>query len=200
MQSAGAEWGVPSGGRVVENHGFSCPRSQVRILCPQNGTGFAAKPGGSRHGGMEVTEQGHPLGGGDGAVTVRAGPVLHAREMTKTKRVDRRRIGSRISQGLPIIYGAYRVEVEWLKTTDSPAQGHRFESCVHKIGTGFAAKPGGSRHGGMEVTEQGHPLGGGDGAVTVRAGPVLHAREMTKTKRVDRRRIGSRISQGLPRG
>jgi hypothetical protein len=42
--------------------------------------------------------------------------------------------------------------------------------------------------------------GGGDGAVTVRAGPVLHAREMTKTKRVDRRRIGSRISQGLPRG
>ena len=94
---------------------------------------------------------------------------------------------------------AYRVEVEWLKTTDflpkvtgsNPVSSNRNRFC---------RKPGGSRHGGMEVTEQGHPLGGGDGAVTVRAGPVLHAREMTKTKRVDRRRIGSRISQGLPRG
>ena len=95
---------------------------------------------------------------------------------------------------------AYRVEVEWLKTTDFLPKVTGSKPCVHKIGTGFAAKPGGSRHGGMEVTEQGHPLGGGDGAVTVRAGPVLHAREMTKTKRVDRRRIGSRISQGLPRG
>ena len=98
------------------------------------------------------------------------------------------------------LYRAYRVEVEWLKTTDFLPKVTGSKPCVHKIGTGFAAKPGGSRHGGMEVTEQGHPLGGGDGAVTVRAGPVLHAREMTKTKRVDRRRIGSRISQGLPRG